>query len=219
GGPPPLSPRPPPGPAEPRRQSLVEALHPPGLLRQLAAGAGLADRLPELEALAAEDLRRALADPTRHGSLVEQGLAALCEAVAFDYLRSRIADRVAAALPAHRGLSPRALARLTAPPRGGPRPADRGLAEIAAYVRFHGIDPEDARAIVEAALRENLFVERYLGRRAAAPVRAGRPRGSSRGPAAGCPPTDPARRGGGWHAGTAPQATGRPAARAPRPRH
>ena len=49
------------------------------LLKRLAAGAGLALRLPELEALAAADIRQMIVDPLRYGTLKEVGLAALCE--------------------------------------------------------------------------------------------------------------------------------------------
>src|SRR2546428_3319714 len=40
----------------------------PSLLKQLAAGAGLARRLPELEALAATDLRQMIVDPLLYGT-------------------------------------------------------------------------------------------------------------------------------------------------------
>jgi len=164
----------PPSAAEHRRKDLVEELHHPGLLRQLAAGAGLADRLPELEALAAEDARRAVADPMRCGSLVELGLAVLCEVVAFEYLLARIAERVAAALAAHCSLSPRTLVWWTEHAEVDCQHAEQGLDEIETYVRFYEIGPEDAQAIVELTLWENVLIKQYLGERAAVPARAGR---------------------------------------------
>jgi hypothetical protein len=163
----------PPAAAESRLQNLMEELHHPGLLRQFAAGAGLGDRLPELEALAADDIRRVVADPLLYGSLKELGLAALAEIVAFEHMLSRIAGRVAAALATHRGLSARTLTWWTEHAEVDRQHAEEGLDDLETYVRFYELDPEDALTIVEMTLRENVFVKRYLGERAAARSRAG----------------------------------------------
>jgi hypothetical protein len=165
----------PPASVESRLQNLMEELHHPGLLRQFAAGAGLADRLPELEALATDDIRRVVADPILYGSLKELGLAALTEIVAFEHMLSRIAGRVAAALATHRGLSAKALTWWTEHAEIDRQHAEEGLDDLEAYVRFYEIDAEDAQAIVEMALRENVFVKRYLGERAAPRARAWSP--------------------------------------------
>jgi hypothetical protein len=153
----------PPAAADSRRQDLLEELHHPGLLRQFAAGAGLAERLPELEARATDDFRRAVSHPISLGSLRELGLAVLCEVVAFDYLLSRIADRVAAALAAHCSLSPRTLSWWTKHAEVDRQHAEQGPDEIETYVRFYEIGPEDAQAIVELTLRDNVFIKQYLG--------------------------------------------------------
>jgi hypothetical protein len=158
----------PPACAESRLQNLMEELHHPGLLRQFAAGAGLADRLPELEALAADDLRRVVADPLLYGSLKELGLAALTEIVAFEHMLSRTAGRIAAALATHCGLSDRTLTWWTEHAEVDRQHAEEGLDDLETYVRFYELDPEDALTIVETTLRENVFVKRYLGERAAA---------------------------------------------------
>src|SRR5262249_34435814 len=99
---------------------------------------------------------------------------ALCEVVAFEYIRSWIAGRVAAALAAHCTLSPRALAWWTEAAGVDCRHIERGLDELEAYVRFYEIDSEDAWAIVATTLGGNIFIERYLGGGAATSVRAGR---------------------------------------------
>ena len=160
----------PPAATESRLENLLEELHHPGLLRQFAAGAGLADRLPELEALAADDIRRVVADPLLYISLKELGLAAMTEIVAFEHMLSRIASRVAAALATHRGLSPRTLTWWTEHAELDRQHAEQGLGDLETYVRYYEIEPEDAGAIVEMALRENVFVKRYLGERATAPA-------------------------------------------------
>jgi hypothetical protein len=162
----------PPAAAESRLDNLKEELHHPGLLRQFVVGAGLGGRLPELEALAADDIRRVVAEPILYGSLRELGLAVLTEVVAFEYMLSRIAGRVAAALATHRGLSARTLTWWTEHAEVDRLHAEQGLEDLETYVRFHAFDPEDARTIVEMTLRENVFVKRYLGERAAARMRA-----------------------------------------------
>src|SRR5207253_7555646 len=67
----------------------------PALLRQLLVGAGRGCRLATLEAQADADLRRLIVDPLLYGSLREVGLAALTEIVAFEYMLSRVAGRIA----------------------------------------------------------------------------------------------------------------------------
>ena len=163
----------PPAAAESRLGNLLEELPHPGLLRQFAAGAGLGDQLPELEALAADDLRRVVAEPLLYGTLKELGLAAHGEIVAFEYMLARIAGRIAAALDAHRGLSAKALTWWTEHAEVDRRHAEEGLDDLEAYVRYYDLDPEDALAIVEMTLRQNVFVKRYFGDLAAARVRAG----------------------------------------------
>jgi hypothetical protein len=153
---------------ESRLQNLMEELHHPGLLRQFAAGAGLADRLPELEALAADDIRRVVADPLLYGSLKEIGLAALAEIVAFEHMLSKTAGRIAAALATHCGLSARTLTWWTEHAEVDRQHAEEGLDDLETYVRFYELDPEDALTIVETTLRENVFVKRYLGELSAA---------------------------------------------------
>jgi Iron-containing redox enzyme len=164
----------PPASADGRLQNLLDELHHPGLLRQFAVGAGLADRLPEVEAMAADDIRRVVAEPLLYGTLKDLGLAALCEIVAFEYMLTRIAGRIAAALTTHRGLSPKTLTWWTEHAEVDREHAEQGLADLEAYVRFYDFDPEDARAIVEMTLRENVFIKRYLGEFAAACVQRGR---------------------------------------------
>jgi hypothetical protein len=161
----------PPAAAEGRLRNLLEELHHPGLLRQFAAGAGLGDRLAEIEALAADDIRGVVAEPLLYSTLKELGLAALCEIVAFEYMLAVIAGRIAAALAAHRGLSANTLAWWTEHAEVDRQHAEEGLGDLEAYVSFYDLDPEDALAIIEMTLRENVFVKRYLGELAAARMR------------------------------------------------
>jgi hypothetical protein len=153
----------PPVAAESRLQNLLEELHHPSLLRQFAAGAGLAQRLPELEALAADDVRRAMVEPLLYGTLKDLGLAALCEVVAFEYMLSRIATRIVEVLAAHRGLSAVALKWWTEHSEVDVQHAEQGLDDLEAYVRHYGFTEQDATTILEMTMRENVFIKRYFG--------------------------------------------------------
>jgi pyrroloquinoline quinone (PQQ) biosynthesis protein C len=165
----------PPAAREDLRENLLEELgrgepgerpH-PDLLRDLLAGAGLADRLPAIEARADEDLRRLAAEPLLHGTLRDVGLAALAEIVAFEYMLSRVAGRLARALSAHRGLPAAALAWFTHHSEVDVRHAAQGLAALEAYVADHGLPEDEALAIVDLAVREDLFARRYFPARVA----------------------------------------------------
>ena len=153
----------PPVSAESRLRNLLEELSHPGLLRQFAAGAGLADLLPVLEVQAAADIRQVVGDPLLYGTLKEVGLAVLGEVVAFEYMLSRVSGRVATALARHRGLPRAALRWWTEHSEVDVQHAEEGLADLDAYVAYYDLPEEDARAIVETALRENVFIKRYFG--------------------------------------------------------
>lgn len=140
----------------------------PSLLRQLAVGAGLESRLPELERLADADLRRVVVDPILYGTLKELGLAALSEIVSFEYMLSRLSSRMARALATHRGLSAETLQWFTHHSEVDIRHAEQGLEDLGHYVRYYELPDEDAMTIVEMTLRENVFIKRYFGEMALA---------------------------------------------------
>jgi pyrroloquinoline quinone (PQQ) biosynthesis protein C len=134
----------------------------PALLRELVVGAGLASRLPEIEARAEDDLRRVVADPILYGSLRDVGLAALTEIVAFEYMLSRVSRRIATALERHRGLAPATLRWFTHHSEVDRAHAEQGLDGLDAYVRYYGLPVDEALTIVEMTLRENVFARRYF---------------------------------------------------------
>jgi len=134
----------------------------PDLLRELLRGAGLGSRLPVLEAQADEDLRRIVVDPLLYGTLREVGLAALTEIVAFEYMLSRVAGRMARALSDHRGMSASSLEWFSHHAEVDIRHAAQGLANLEAYVDYYEFDPGEALTIVEMTLRENVFARRYF---------------------------------------------------------
>jgi hypothetical protein len=161
----------PPAAADDLRHNLLEELgldgndgaraH-PELLKDLLAGAGLAHRLPAIEALADDDLRRVVVDPLLYGSLREAGLAALTEIVAFEYMLSRVSGRLARALATHRALPARALAWFTHHAEVDVRHTEQGLANLAAYAAYYDVEPLEALTIAELALREDVFARRYF---------------------------------------------------------
>ncbi len=151
-----------PASSESRLRNLLEELHHPGLLRQLAVGAGLGPRLPELEAQAADDIRRVVVEPVLYRTLGEVGLAAFCEVVAFEYMLARLAGPVAAFLAAHRGLGPTTLRWWTEHADVDVQHAAEGLEDLETYARYYGLADEDGLAIVEMTLRENVFLRRYF---------------------------------------------------------
>jgi hypothetical protein len=151
-----------PATSESRLRNLLEEIHHPGLLRQLAVGAGLADRLPELEAHAADDIRRLVVEPVLYRTLGEVGLAAFCEVVGFEYMLARLAGRVATFLGIHRGLGPTALRWWTEHADVDIQHAAEGLEDLETYARYYGLEDEDGLAIAELTLRENVFLRRYF---------------------------------------------------------
>jgi heme oxygenase-like protein len=138
----------------------------PSLLRTLAAGAGLGARLPELERASQEDLRQIIVDPILYGTLKEVGLSALIEVVAFEFMLSRVASRIAAALARHRGLPPAALEWFTHHSEVDIGHAQQGLDNLESYVGYYGFTPDDAFTIFDMTLRENVFIKRYFGEKA-----------------------------------------------------
>ncbi len=135
----------------------------PSMLRELAKGAGLGPYLPELEDMAAQDTRQMVVDPLLYGTLKEVGLAGLCEVVAFAYLLSRTARRIATALAVHRGLSAETLEWFSFHSEVDIQAAERGLDDLVAYADSYALDDDEAFTICEMALGENPFIKRYFG--------------------------------------------------------
>lgn len=135
----------------------------PSLLRNLATGAGLADRLPELETAAQESLRQVISEPILYGTLREVGLASLIEVVAFEFMLSRVASRISRALARSLGLSAGALEWFTHHSEVDIRHAEQGIDNVLSYIAYYGFSDQDALTICDMALRENVFIKRYFG--------------------------------------------------------
>jgi hypothetical protein len=144
----------------------------PALLQDMVSAAGLADRLPAIRDQAEDDLRRIVVDPLLYGSLRDVGLAALTEIVAFEFMLSRVAGRIARALAAHRGLSDAALAWFNHHSEVDIRHAEQGLRNLVTFLAYYDIAENDALTIIDMTLREDVFSRRYFrGTRPAEPRR------------------------------------------------
>lgn len=135
----------------------------PDLLKAVAEGAGLGALLPHLDALAAEDMRAIIVDPLLYGTFKEVGFSVLTETVAYEWMLSRTASRIARFLGAHRGLSEPSLAWFTHHSEVDIQHAEQGLDSLVKYAAYYDFDPADAETIVEMTLRENVFIKRYFG--------------------------------------------------------
>ena len=142
-------------------EAASERAH-PALLEDLLTAAGLGHRLPAIRAQAEDDLRRLVTEPLLYGTLRDVGLAALTEIVAFEFMLSRVAGRIASALATHASLPAPALEWFTHHSEVDVRHAEQGLANLATYIRYYGIAEEEALTIVEMTLRENVFARRYF---------------------------------------------------------
>lgn len=138
----------------------------PSLLRKLATGAGLGERLPELEAAAEDSLRQVVCEPILYGTLKEVGLATLVEVVAFEFMLSRVASRLARVLARELSLSEDTLEWFTHHSEVDVRHAEEGIDNVLRYVGYYGLSDEDALTICGMALRENVFIKRYFGEQA-----------------------------------------------------
>jgi pyrroloquinoline quinone (PQQ) biosynthesis protein C len=135
----------------------------PELLRDLFRAVDTPEALVALEAEADEDLKRYTVDPLLYGTLKDVGLAVLAEVSSFEFMLSRVASTIARALERDRGLSGDSLAWFSHHSEVDIEHARQALRNLAAYIAYYRFDDEDAKAIVEGAFRENVFVKRYFG--------------------------------------------------------
>ena len=138
----------------------------PSLLFRLMEAAGFDEkRRAQLEREAEEELRLVITQPLMFGSLKEVGLSVLMETVAFEWMLSRLASRIAVALRDYRRLPAHALEWFYHHSEVDQRHAEEGLDAVAAFASFYDIDPEDCETILEVTFRENVFLKRYFGPR------------------------------------------------------
>jgi hypothetical protein len=135
----------------------------PSLLKQLAVGAGLAHRLPELEALAADDIRQLIIDPPLPDSIEEVGLAVLCEVTICEFLLAGIAGRLARTLAIHCDFGPTTLEWFTSHSEANIQHTEQSLDNLVTYIHYYEFTEADALTIIKMTLGENVFIKRYFG--------------------------------------------------------
>lgn len=147
----------------------AEGLSHPSLLFKLMEAAGFDEKSrARLEWEAIEELRRIISSPILFGTLKELGLSVLMETVAFEWMLSRLASRIAYFLRDYRQLPAEALEWFYHHSEVDLRHAEEGLDAVMAYALFYEIDPTDAETILEVTFRENVFLKRYFGTQAEA---------------------------------------------------
>lgn len=135
----------------------------PDLMKNVAIGAGLGDLMPQLDALAQEDMRQIIVDPLLYGSFREVGFSVLVETVAYEWMLSRTASRIARFLKAHREMSDESLEWFTHHSEVDIQHAEEGLNSLVKYTEYYQFAADEADTIVEMTLRENVFIKRYFG--------------------------------------------------------
>lgn len=139
------------------------ALSHPSLLFELMTAAGFDEkRRARVELESVEELRRIISEPILFGTLRELGFGVLVETVAFEWMLSRVASRMAYALRDHRRLPSSALRWFHHHSEVDLRHAEEGLETVAAYARFYEIEQADAETILGLTFRENVFLKRYF---------------------------------------------------------
>ena len=134
----------------------------PALLEQLLHGAGLGHCSVEVRSLADLDIRRLVTEPVLYETLMHVGLSAMIEVTAFEYMLSRVADRMATALATHRGLGAHAIEWFTHHGTVDVGHAEVGVRNLDTYVDYYAIDERDATTILDITMRENAFIKRYF---------------------------------------------------------
>jgi pyrroloquinoline quinone (PQQ) biosynthesis protein C len=140
----------------------------PSLLFKLMEATGFDEkRRAQVELEASLELQSTIAQPLLFGTLKELGLSVLLETVAFEWMLSRTASRMAHFLREYRQLPSSALEWFYHHSEVDQRHAEEGLDAVASYADFYEIETEDAETILEVTLRENVFVKRYFAASAA----------------------------------------------------
>lgn len=142
----------------------AEGISHPALLLELAAKAGFErSAQKELETAAQEELRRTISEPLLFGTLKEVGLNVLLETVAFEWMLSRLARRMANFLAKHRSVPNSGLKWFHHHSEVDVRHAEEGIEAVADYIAFYEFEPFEIETIVDVTFRENVFIKRYFG--------------------------------------------------------
>ena len=141
-----------------------EGLPHPQLLIKLAKHSGFTDQgVKQLEVFAQEELKRMTSEQILYGTMKEIGLSALLETASFEWMLSRLSNRMAKFLEKHRGISKEGLEWFFHHSEVDIRHAEEQLDSIVEYVKYYQFEPSHFESILELTFRENVFIKRYFG--------------------------------------------------------
>lgn len=136
----------------------------PDLLLKLAAAAGFDNQQQEkLKEGAQDQLRTLCTDPLMFGTIKELGLSVLLEVTCFEWMLSRLSNRIGQALGEHRHLPKDSLEWFYHHSEVDIRHAEEGLDSVVEYVSYYEIDADELETILDITFRENIFIKRYFG--------------------------------------------------------
>lgn len=135
----------------------------PGLLVDLAKGAGFTDsEVHDLVSESHDQIQLFCSMPLPFPTLRDLILSVLLETEAFEYMLSRYAGPIAAALRSRYGLSMQAVRWFDLHSEADIRHAAEGFRVIANFLAFYQIDDGRFAKISRATFRTNVFLKRYF---------------------------------------------------------
>ena len=100
-----------------------------------------------------------------------EGLSAMAEVFSFEHMLAHSSKAIAGALRTHRGLSDEALVWFSHHSEVDIQHAEEALLTIQEYVDYYEFDDDEARDVIDMAMRENVFIKRYFSTSALAEAR------------------------------------------------
>lgn len=141
-----------------------EASH-PELLKQVLTAAGFdSHRMEELNVKSMARIRGMACNPLLYGTLMEAGLAVLLESSAYEWMLSRLAERMGDMVARGMAMDRKALAWFYHHGEVDIRHAQEALQVIEAYCAYYGLGEGDLENILGITFRVNIFHRQYIGR-------------------------------------------------------
>jgi len=141
-----------------------EGISHPSLLYKLADSAGFTKEMTQrLENGFQQELKELMSQPFLFGTLNEFGLSVLLEVTCFEWMLSRLSNRIGKALEQYHHLSAESLEWFYHHSEVDICHAEEGLNSVVKYIEYYDFDKDDLEAIIDITFRENIFVKRYFG--------------------------------------------------------
>jgi len=134
----------------------------PELLRSLIKSAGLEAHIDELQQAAHMAMRETVFEALLYGSMRELGLAAMAEVFSFEYMLAHASSRIANMLSTQRNIEEKGLIWFRHHSEVDILHAQEALLTLDDTYEYYGFEEEEAKDIIDMALRENVFIKRYF---------------------------------------------------------